>query len=73
MSVFINISEGKDVDIQELKSKDQVKYSELLKEHELLKEKLDVMTKELFHEKEKKKTLPIAKVDDKNPDLQNSE
>nr|XP_031826232.1 trichohyalin isoform X1 [Nomia melanderi]XP_031826233.1 trichohyalin isoform X1 [Nomia melanderi]XP_031826234.1 trichohyalin isoform X1 [Nomia melanderi]XP_031826235.1 trichohyalin isoform X1 [Nomia melanderi]XP_031826236.1 trichohyalin isoform X1 [Nomia melanderi] len=71
MTVFTNISEGRDVDIQEFKSKDQAKYSELLKEHELLKEKLDVMTKELFHEKEKKKTQPIAKADDKNPDLQN--
>ncbi|XP_076286808.1 uncharacterized protein LOC143212197 isoform X3 [Lasioglossum baleicum] len=71
MTVFTNVSEGKDVDIQELKSKDHGKYDELLKEHELLKEKLDSLTKELSHEKEKKKPQLSVKGDDKHADLQN--
>ncbi|XP_078044160.1 uncharacterized protein LOC144473808 isoform X1 [Augochlora pura] len=71
MTIFTNISEGKDVEIQELKFKDHGKYDELLKEHELLKEKLESMTKELSHEKEKKKPQLSLKGDDKNADLQN--
>ncbi|XP_076649378.1 uncharacterized protein LOC143357069 isoform X2 [Halictus rubicundus] len=71
MTVFTNISEGKDVDIQELTAKDHGKYDELLKEHELLKEKLDSLTKELSHEKEKKKPQLSVKGDDKNADVQN--
>lgn len=49
-----------------------MKYDKLLKEHELLKEKLESAVKELASEKEKKKAQPNVKVDDKkNVDLQN--
>nr|XP_012140177.1 PREDICTED: trichohyalin isoform X5 [Megachile rotundata] len=72
MTIFTNISDGKDVDVQELKSKDNhAKYDKLLKEHELLKEKLDTVTKELSDEKEKKRTPSGSKVEDKNVDVQN--
>lgn len=72
MTVFANIADGKDVDIQEMKSTDHAKYDKLLKEYEILKEELDTVTKELSIEKEKKKAQPNAKADDKNTDLQNS-
>ncbi|XP_076679058.1 uncharacterized protein LOC143374652 isoform X2 [Andrena cerasifolii] len=71
MIVFANIADGKDVDIQEMNSKDHAKYGKLLKEYEILKEELDTVTKELSNEKEKKKAQPNAKADDKNTDLQN--
>lgn len=49
-----------------------MKYDKLLKEHELLKEKLESAMKELASEKEKKKVQPSVKADDtKNADLQN--
>lgn len=56
-----------------MKSKENnLKYDKLLKEHELLKEKLEVAMKELSTEKEKKKVQPNVKVEDtKNTDLQN--
>lgn len=73
MTIFTNISDGKDVDVQELKSKDShIKYDKLMKEHELLKEKLDNITKELSDEKEKKRPQSGSKAEDKNTDLQNS-
>lgn len=72
MIVFTDISDGKDVEIQDIKPKDHAKYDQLLKEHELLKEKLDTVTKELANEKDKKKLQQNAKGDDKNTDLQNS-
>ncbi|XP_076764138.1 uncharacterized protein LOC143431352 isoform X2 [Xylocopa sonorina] len=69
MSIFTNISDGKDVNIQDMKSKDNnVKYEKLYKEYEQLKDKLDSITKELSEEKEKKKG---GKGEDKNADLQN--
>ncbi|CAK9829077.1 Protein SOGA3 [Anthophora retusa] len=72
MTVFTNISDGKDVNIQDVKAKENnVKYDKLVKEHDLLKEKLDKITKELSDEKEKKKAQPSNKTDDKNTDLQN--
>ncbi|XP_029055697.2 trichohyalin isoform X1 [Osmia bicornis bicornis] len=72
MIIFTNISDGKDVDVQELKSKDShIKYDKLMKEYELLKEKLDNVTKELSNEKEKKRTQSGSKAEDKNTDLQN--
>ncbi|XP_054012586.1 uncharacterized protein LOC128894695 isoform X2 [Hylaeus anthracinus] len=70
MAVFVNVSDGKEMDI-DMKSKEYAKYDKLLKEHDLLKEKLDVVMKELADEKEKKKTPFGAKADDKNTDLQN--
>lgn len=71
MTVFANISDGKEVNIQDMKIKDNHgKYDKLSKEHELLKEKLDSVMKELLDEKEKKKFS--TKVEEKNMDLQNS-
>ncbi|XP_012237942.1 myosin-10 isoform X4 [Bombus impatiens] len=71
MTVFANISDGKEVDIQDMKIKDNHgKYDKLSKEHELLKEKLDSVMKELLDEKEKKKFS--TKVEEKNMDLQNT-
>ncbi|XP_015438244.1 PREDICTED: trichohyalin isoform X2 [Dufourea novaeangliae] len=72
MVVFTNISEGKDMDIHDMKSKDHAKYDKLLKDHEALKEKFDSLTKELADEKEKKKAQPSTKLDEKNSDLQNT-
>lgn len=73
MTVFANISEGKDVDIQDAKFKDtHAKYETLLKEYDLLKEKLDAVTKELSDEKEKKKTSSGTKTEDRGIELQNS-
>ncbi|XP_048263718.1 trichohyalin isoform X5 [Bombus terrestris] len=70
MTVFTNISDGKEVNIQDMKIKDNHgKYDKLSKEHELLKEKLDSVMKELLDEKEKKKFS--TKVEEKNTDLQN--
>ncbi|XP_068978953.1 myosin-2 heavy chain isoform X2 [Bombus flavifrons] len=70
MTVFTNISDGKEVNIQDMKIKDNHgKYDKLSKEHELLKEKLDSVMKELLDEKEKKKFS--TKVEEKNMDLQN--
>ncbi|XP_050589212.1 uncharacterized protein LOC126921520 isoform X6 [Bombus affinis] len=70
MTVFTNISDGKEVNIQDMKIKDNHgKYDKLSKEHELLKEKLDSVMKELLDEKEKKKYS--TKVEEKNTDLQN--
>ncbi|CAL7935848.1 unnamed protein product [Xylocopa violacea] len=68
MTIFTNISDGKDVNIQDMKTKDNVKYEKLYKEYELLKEKLDSTAKELSDEKEKKKS---GKGEDKNTELQN--
>jgi len=72
MNVFINIKNGHNVDIPDVKQKDNnLKYDKLLKEHELLKEKLESAMKELA-EKEKKKVQPSVKLEDiKNVDLQN--
>ncbi|XP_071878446.1 uncharacterized protein isoform X1 [Bombus fervidus] len=70
MTVFTTISDGKEVNIQDMKIKDNHgKYDKLSKEHELLKEKLDSVMKELLDEKEKKKFN--TKVEEKNMDLQN--
>ncbi|XP_043520891.1 myosin-10 isoform X2 [Frieseomelitta varia] len=70
MIVFTNISDGKDVNIQDMKLKDNhAKYDKLSKEHELLKEKLDSVMKELSDEKEKKKSN--VKIEEKSTDLQN--
>ena len=72
MIVFTNISDGKDVNIEDMKLKDNhAKYDKLSKEHELLKEKLDSVMKELSDEKEKKKSN--VKIEEKSTDLQNSE
>ncbi|XP_006615410.1 rootletin isoform X3 [Apis dorsata] len=72
MTIFKNISDGKDVNIQDIKLKDNhVKYEKLLKEHESLKEKFDSVMKELSDEKEKKKTQMSGKIEDKSTDLQN--
>ncbi|XP_076248487.1 uncharacterized protein LOC143188229 isoform X2 [Calliopsis andreniformis] len=71
MTLFTNISDGKDIDIQDVKVKDHAKYDKLLKEHEQLKEKLEAVSKELSDEKEKKKPQQNARTDDKNTDLQN--
>ena len=72
MIVFTNISDGKDINIQDMKLKDNhAKYDKLSKEHELLKEKLDSVMKELSDEKEKKKSN--VKIEEKSTDLQNSE
>lgn len=73
LSIFINIKNGHNVDIPDVKPKDNnLKYDKLLKEHELLKEKLETAVKELASEKEKKKVQPSVKVEDtKNVDLQN--
>ena len=74
MSVFTNIKNGHNVDIPDVKPKDNnnLKYDKLLKEHEQLKEKLESTMKELSDEKEKKKVQPSVKVEDtKNVDLQN--
>lgn len=73
MTIFTNVSDGKDIDIQDMKSKEYAKYDKLSKEYELLKDKYDTVVKELSDEKEKKKTQSNAKTDDKNTDLQNSE
>ncbi|XP_076171498.1 uncharacterized protein LOC143148741 isoform X2 [Ptiloglossa arizonensis] len=71
MTIFTNVSDGKDIDIQDMKSKEYAKYDKLSKEYELLKDKYDTVVKELSDEKEKKKTQSNAKTDDKNTDLQN--
>ncbi|KAG7189844.1 hypothetical protein KM043_017500 [Ampulex compressa] len=73
MSIFTSINEGKDVDMQHIKSSnDNFRYDKLLKDNELLKEKLDVTMKELAEEKDKKKGQQGTKVEDlKNVDLQN--
>lgn len=74
LNIFSNIKNGHNVDISDVKSKDNnnLKYDKLLKEHELLKEKLESTVKELASEKEKKKVQSNVKVEDtKNVDLQN--
>ncbi|XP_018400064.1 PREDICTED: myosin-11-like isoform X1 [Cyphomyrmex costatus] len=73
LNIFINIKNGHNVDIPDVKSKNNtLKYDKLLKEHELLKEKFESLMKELASEKEKKKVQPSLKVEDtKNMDLQN--
>lgn len=73
LSIFTNIKNGHNVDIPDVKPKDNnLKYDKLLKEHELLKEKLESSVKELASEKEKKKVQSSVKVEDtKNVDLQN--
>jgi hypothetical protein len=73
MNVFTNIKNGHNVDIPDVKQKDNnLKYDKLLKEYELLKEKLESAMKELASEKEKKKIQTNVKLDDtKNIDLQN--
>lgn len=72
LNIFSNIKNGHNVDIPDMKSKDNnnLKYDKLLKEHELLKEKLESAMKELASEKEKKKVQSNVK-EDKNLDLQN--
>ncbi|XP_077271634.1 uncharacterized protein LOC143902526 isoform X2 [Temnothorax americanus] len=75
LSIFTNIKNGHNVDTPGVKPKDNnnLKYEKLLKEHELLKEKLESAVKELASEKEKKKVQPNVKVEDtKNVDLQNA-
>ncbi|KOX77405.1 Protein SOGA3 [Melipona quadrifasciata] len=70
MIVFTNISDGKEVNIQDMKLKDNhAKYDKLSKEYELLKEKLDSVMKELSDEKEKKKSN--VRIEEKSTDLQN--
>lgn len=73
MNIFTNIKNGHNVDIPDVKQKDNnLKYEKLLKEHESLKEKLESAEKELANEKEKKKVQPSVKLDEsKNIDLQN--
>lgn len=73
LNLFSNIKNGHNVDIPDVKLKDNnLKYDKLLKEHELLKEKLESAMKELASEKEKKKVQSNVKVEDtKNLDLQN--
>lgn len=74
LNIFTNIKNGHNVDIPDVKSKDNntLKYDKLLKEHELLKEKFESAVKELASEKEKKKIQTSIKVEDtKNVDLQN--
>lgn len=74
LSVFTNIKNGHNVDVPDVKPKDNnnLKYDKLLKEHEQLKEKLESTTKELSNEREKKKAQPSVKVEDtKNVELQN--
>ncbi|XP_029160726.1 kinesin-like protein KIF15 isoform X3 [Nylanderia fulva] len=73
LNIFSNIKNGHNVDISDLKPKDNnLKYDKLLKEHELLKEKLESTIKELTSEKEKKKVQSNVKVEDtKNVELQN--
>lgn len=74
LSIFTNIKNGHNVDIPDVKSKDNnLKYDKLLKEHELLKEKLESTVKELASEKEKKKVQQssVKAEDTKNVDLQN--
>ncbi|XP_070151041.1 uncharacterized protein [Polyergus mexicanus] len=73
LNLFSNIKNGHNVDIPDVKLKvNNLKYDKLLKEHELLKEKLESAIKELASEKEKKKVQSNAKVEDtKNLDLQN--
>lgn len=73
MNVFNNIKNGHNVDVPDVKQKDNsLKFDTLLKEHELLKERFESATKELASEKERKKVQPTVKPDDtKNTDLQN--
>ncbi|XP_029663562.1 COP1-interactive protein 1 isoform X1 [Formica exsecta] len=73
LNLFSNIKNGHNVDIPDVKPKDNnLKYDKLLKEYELLKEKLESAMKELASEKEKKKVQSNVKVEDtKNLDLQN--
>lgn len=74
LNIFSNIKNGHNVDISDVKPKDNnnLKYDKLLKEHELLKEKLESIVKELASEKEKKKVQSNVKVEDtKNVELQN--
>lgn len=74
LGVFTNIKNGHNVDVPDVKPKENnLKYDKLLKEHELLKEKFETAVKELTNEKEKKKAQSNVKVEDtKNVDLQNS-
>lgn len=74
LGVFTNIKNGHNVDIPDVKPKENnVKYDKLLKEHELLKEKLETAVNELASEKEKRKVESNAKVEDaRSVDLQNS-
>ncbi|XP_018372178.1 PREDICTED: protein MLP2 isoform X3 [Trachymyrmex cornetzi] len=74
LNIFTNIKNGHNVDIPDVKLKDNntLQYDKLLKEHEVLKEKFESVIKELTSEKEKKKVQPSVKVEDtKNVDLQN--
>lgn len=74
LNIFTNIKNGHNVDVPDVKPKDNnnLKYDKLLKEHELLKEKFESAAKELASEKEKKKVQPSVKAEDtKNVDLQN--
>lgn len=73
LSIFTNIKNGHNVDIPDVKAKENnLKYDKLLKEHEQLKEKHESAVKELASEREKKKVQSSVKVDDtKNIDLQN--
>lgn len=73
LGIFNNIKNGHNVDIPDMKPKENnLKYDKLLKEHELLKGKFEVAVKELSEEREKKKVQPTVKVEDtKNTDLQN--
>lgn len=74
LGTFTNIKNGHNVDIPDVKPKENnLKYDKLLKEHELLKEKFETAIKELTNEKEKKKAQSNVQVEDmKNVDLQNS-
>ncbi|EZA60068.1 hypothetical protein X777_13893 [Ooceraea biroi] len=73
MNIFTNIKNGHNVDIADVKQKDNnLKYDTLLKEYDLLKEQLESTVKELASEKEKKKVQPSVKLDDtKTTELQN--
>ncbi|XP_032669574.1 golgin IMH1-like isoform X2 [Odontomachus brunneus] len=73
LGIFTNIKNGHNVDIPDIKPKENnLKYDKLLKEHELLKEKFETTVKELTNEKEKKKAQSNVQVEDtKNVDLQN--
>jgi len=73
LSIFANIKNGHNVDIPDVKQKDNnnLKYDKLLKEHELLKEKFESTVKELASEKEKKVQSSVKVEDTKNVDLQN--
>ncbi|XP_014470795.1 PREDICTED: cingulin isoform X2 [Dinoponera quadriceps] len=70
LGIFTNIKNGHNVDIPDVKPKENnLKYDKLLKEHEQLKEKFETAVKELTSEKERKK--PNVKAEDtKNADMQ---